>query len=186
MKTELAASKKVILGKLLNITVYIFAAACLAILFGTFTAKFNGSLVGYRSFIVLSGSMSPTFEAGSFIIVKNEKPENINSGDIITFKVNENTVLTHRVVEIVKDGNNTSFITKGDANNSYDKKPVIQEQILGVAVLWINGVGAFLVALQQHGGLILIITLLFLMIFIIKYFIKSSKKIERGDKDENG
>ena len=78
-------------------------------------------LAGIRTFTVLSGSMEPTYHVGSLIYVKKVDPTTIRPGQVITFMLDENTVATHRVVEVVPDEDDPStlrFRTKGDANAS--------------------------------------------------------------------
>ena len=58
-------------------------------------------LAGIRTFTVLSGSMEPTYHVGSLIYVKKVDPTTIRPGQVITFMLDENTVATHRVVEVV-------------------------------------------------------------------------------------
>lgn len=179
IKTE-EKSKKSLVKIFFDILTAIFFIICLLLLLSSILSKYNKSVFGFRSFIVLTGSMSPTFEAGSFIIVKDKSPETIETGDILTYKVGDNVVLTHRVVQ-KDDTNGYTFITKGDANNIEDSNPVKETQIIGVAVLWVNGLGYLLLKLQQPRNMILIISLiliLFGLAEIIPWFIR--KKDERG------
>jgi signal peptidase len=87
---------------------------------------------GYQMYIVLSGSMSPAFDAGSLILLKPENPENIVEGDIITFRPSsgEGALTTHRVVQVNRDGG-LSFITRGDANDVNDQNPVMADKVVG-------------------------------------------------------
>ncbi len=56
---------------------------------------------GYKSFVIMSGSMEPTIKKGDAILVK-EVPENeIRLNDIISFTITTNqnkTNVTHRVI----------------------------------------------------------------------------------------
>ncbi len=87
---------------------------------------------------VLSGSMSPTINAGDAILISGIDPEEIKEQDIITFKEGE-TFTTHRVIEIV----NNTFRTKGDANEDPDTKLVKTDQIVGKLVFTIPFLGYF-------------------------------------------
>ena len=60
-------------------------------------------LAGIRTFTVLSGSMEPTYHVGSLIYVNKVDSAAIRPGQVITFMLDENTVATHRVVEVVPD-----------------------------------------------------------------------------------
>ena len=91
-------------------------------------------LAGIRTFTVLSGSMEPTYHVGSLIYVKKVDPTTIQPGQVITFMLDENTVATHRVVEVVPDEDDPStlrFRTKGDANDAEDGSLVHYKNVIG-------------------------------------------------------
>lgn len=60
-------------------------------------------LAGFRVFTVLSGSMEPTYHVGSLIYVKDVDYRQLEAGDVITFMLDENTVATHRIIQVVPD-----------------------------------------------------------------------------------
>ena len=75
-------------------------------------------LVGFQVFTVLSGSMEPTYHVGSLIYVKEIDTDDLRAGDPITYLIDEDTVVTHRIVEVVPDEEEPEtirFRTKGDA-----------------------------------------------------------------------
>jgi signal peptidase I len=89
-------------------------------------------IFGYLPKIVLSGSMEPTFKTGSIIAIKpGGDLTRFYPGDIITFKMKENVLVTHRVVEAVIEGGNVMYRTKGDHNNSSDRKLVPAHKVIG-------------------------------------------------------
>lgn len=100
-------------------------------------AKLSGgapSVGPYQLYVVLSGSMNPTFDTGSLIGVEKVKPEEIKADDIITFKNpdNEKMIVTHRVIDILKlTAGQIAFMTKGDANNAPDQKMVPAANLIG-------------------------------------------------------
>lgn len=59
-------------------------------------------LLGWQVFSVISGSMEPTYHVGSIIYVKQVDYREIKIGDPITYTINDDTVVTHRVVDIVR------------------------------------------------------------------------------------
>lgn len=59
-------------------------------------------LVGLNTYVVLSGSMEPTYHTGSLLYVKSVDPQDLRVGDPITFMLNEDTVATHRIIEILR------------------------------------------------------------------------------------
>ena len=75
--------------------------------------------MGYKPFIVMSGSMETTINIVDLVIVKKVNSSNIHTGDIIAFK-NGNIVISHRVKEVINDFGTYKFKTKGDNNNVAD------------------------------------------------------------------
>ena len=92
-------------------------------------------LMGLKTYKVLSGSMEPEYHVGSVVYVEKSSIDDIEVGDVITFYINDNTVVTHRVVD--KDNDTESFHTKGDAEDggsvAYDK--VVGKVVLNVPYL---------------------------------------------------
>lgn len=92
-----------------------------------------------QTYKVLSASMEPNYKVGSLIYVKKCTQDNIKEGDVITFYINENTLVTHRVVKINDETN--GYITKGDANQIEDGGEVSFDNVIGKVVLDIAYLG---------------------------------------------
>lgn len=114
-------------------------------------------IFGIKPFIVLSGSMETEIFTGDLVFVKEIDASTIKEKDVIAFRNDENTVTTHRVVEIVKKDGQTLFRTKGDANNAEDDSLVSFDKVEGIYVSKIAKVGNMLMFLQQPMGLIVIL-----------------------------
>lgn len=85
--------------------------------------------------VVVSNSMEPSIYRGDIVKVEN-MPGNIQVGDIIIYKATwiPEEVL-HRVTEVRKAENGTTyFIAKGDNNPVQDPEPVYQNQIVSKVV----------------------------------------------------
>lgn len=87
------------------------------------------SIFGFKSFVVLSGSMTPEIGVGEIVYARETDAAELEVGDIITYRLSESTVVTHRIEEIYPEEKNV--ITKGDANESVDGTPVAFDQIIG-------------------------------------------------------
>ncbi len=101
-------------------------------------------LVGLQPFAVLSGSMEPTYKTGSIVYVKEVDYRELAVGDPITFMLDEKTVATHRIIEILPDAENAEVIryrTKGDANDTADGGSVHCRNIIGKPVCTIPYLG---------------------------------------------
>ncbi len=87
------------------------------------------SLFGFKSFAVLSGSMTPTIGVGEIVYVRETDSTELEEGDIITYHLSESAVVTHRIMELHPEEKNV--ITKGDANEAEDATPVPFDKIIG-------------------------------------------------------
>lgn len=111
---------------------------------------------GLQVFTVLSGSMEPTYHTGSLIYVKKVDPYTIQSGQVITFMLDEDTIATHRVVAVVPDEEDASVIrfrTKGDANASEDGGLVHYKNVIGTPVFTIPYLGYVASYIQHPPGM---------------------------------
>lgn len=67
------------------------------------------NIAGYMALRVTTGSMAPTYDVDSLIIVKQTDPSAIKENDVISFYSSDpalsGAVNTHRVVSIEADGN---------------------------------------------------------------------------------
>lgn len=87
-------------------------------------------LLGYDSFVITGGSMSPAVRPGALIVSARANPAQILPGDVITFRRADrpSTAVTHRVVGVREADDGTPiFRTKGDANASADPEEVSGE-----------------------------------------------------------
>ena len=141
-------------------------------------------LAGIRTFTVLSGSMEPTYHVGSLISVKKVDPATIRPGQVITFMLDENTVATHRVVEVVPDEDDPStlrFRTKGDANDAEDGTLVHYKNVVGTPVFTIPYLGYFSNWITHAPGKYIAITAA--VVFLILLFLPDMlKKADEADK----
>ena len=150
-------------------------------------------LIGLQVFTVLSGSMEPTYHVGSLIYVKKVDPFQLKSGDVITFMLDEDTVATHRVVEVVPDEEDASVIrfrTKGDANEAEDGSLVHYRNVIGTPVFTIPKLGYLANYIQHPPGTYVAISagaILLLLVFIPDLFSDDKKEqpaVPAGDAPE--
>ncbi len=91
-------------------------------------------LTGSMPLTVLTGSMSPTYEPGSVVIVRPTPVDDLQIGDPITYQMRSDDpeVITHRIVSVAFAGDGSrQFITRGDANGADDPTPVKEGQVRG-------------------------------------------------------
>ncbi len=116
------------------------------------------SVFGYSPVIVLSGSMSPVFEAGDMIVLSKTDPNVLVPGDIVCYMEDE-TVITHQIIEVQKkEDGSPLYITQGTANDMEDPSPVSPEQVQGIYTgMRFPGIGNLAVFLQTPQGMLIFI-----------------------------
>lgn len=142
----------VILKKVVSIATSLLLVLVVALCVFLFAGKMNGGktvLFGNEIMVVLSGSMSPTFQTGSIVGVKPIAYEQIKVGDIITFKDPEGRTITHRVRQITENG----LITKGDANDAEDSAPATKDRIIGEVQFSVPLVGYLIEFVKSKVGM---------------------------------
>lgn len=148
-------------------------------------------LFGLQVFTVMSGSMEPVHPVGSLIYVKEVDYKTLQPGDVITYKLNRNTVSTHRIVEVLIDAQDPEvyrFRTKGDANEEADGDPVHCDNIIGTPVFTIAYLGFVAHYIQRPPGLYIAIAagaVLLMLVFLPDLLSGEEKKkpAEAADAD---
>lgn len=121
------------------------------------------NIFDYYLFYVKSGSMEKTLYVGDYIIIK--KSDKYNVGDIVTYKKDDDTYITHRIVSISDD----KIITKGDANSVND--PEISKEIIIGKLVFKSSCLNFIIKNKVIVALVIIILLL------IQSIIKNKKVV---------
>ena len=135
-------------------------------------------LAGFKSYRVLSASMEPEYHVGSMVYVKKVAEDEIKTGDVITFYVNDNTLVTHRVVG--RDSDNGGFITRGDANEVNDGGVALFDNIVGKVVINIPLLGYILSWIGTLYGKCIVISLLLIMTLMCYLLEAGTKQKESG------
>ena len=161
-----------IIKKIINVitTIIICVGAIFLILY----------ICGIIPYVVLSGSMEPSIETGSVCFInKNVKYESIKEKDVIAFKMNDGTLVTHRAVKIDENG----IVTKGDNNKDEDSNLVTNKNYVGKNLFWIPKVGYVVKAFQTTTGKIIAITLIVILL-VIGFLFGDDKKKDNKEKKE--
>lgn len=129
---------------------------------------FIPGLFGINMFCIATPSMEPEIPIGSLVCVERVDPQELEAGDIITYRdaQDPNVPVTHRVVE--NDLSQWELVTKGDANTQADPIRVSYGQVVGevefslpvagyLAVAASTAIGKLSIALLVIVGIILCI-----------------------------
>lgn len=128
-------------------------------------------------FNIVSKSMENTINVNDLIVIKQCQENEIQKQDIITYKKEDGTVVTHRVLRISKEGGQNIYTTKGDNNEIEDSEPIKHNQVYGKYLFKISNAGNIVEALQKNNGLISVA--LIIIILIILKNSKDKKKEQR-------
>lgn len=172
--------------KILNVFKMILFAILIIFVIATAYQKVmpnNPSIFGFRTFSIITSSMSPKLEIGDVILVKEQNINSYKVGDIITFKGMSGElsgkIVTHEIVGITKEAGRKIFYTKGIKNISNDPA-VYEEQVLGKYIYKFK-IFSFIERIMSNKigfVLIIIIPLGFIYYYEIKDVIKDIKKIK--------
>lgn len=99
----------------------------------TFVIMAVPSVIGAEhSYVVLSNSMEPSISPGDAVIVGDVAPEDVQVGDVITFRREaDQPPVTHRVTEVIEADGTHRFRTKGDNNEDADPWTVGTDALIG-------------------------------------------------------
>lgn len=155
-------------GKLIRAALLAFS--CLLIMVGT------GYMMGYKPYVVLSGSMEPVISTGSVAwINENVAYDDINKGDIIAFK-NQDVQVIHRAISITEDG----IETKGDNNDVSD----------GISTTKANYTGRYMTHVPKAGYILyskknrIFLIIGFVFLYMLSLFLDLFANEKSTDKKE--
>lgn len=175
---------KKVISILVTCLLVISTTLCAVVAIKTATGH-EPTILGHRCFYLVSGSMEPTIPTGAAVIVRENPAGTYEVGDVITFRSAESAIYgkpnTHRIVQVIAEGGEYCYITKGDANNTVDSATVRQQQIYG-KVIWNTGsmlwVGTLLGLLTTPMGFltVIVLPLLAITVVLMRDFTKEYKK----------
>lgn len=154
-----------------NLVTGILFVILILMIFFVVSSKASGGVpqaFGYQLKTVLSGSMEPGIKTGSIIAVKpGGDMKRFKEGDVITFQQEENILVTHRIIEVLKNGDQVMYKTKGDNNQAEDQNPVLSENVVaqykGFTIPYVGYFMSF--TNSKNGAFLLIVPGILLLIY---------------------
>ena len=119
--------------------------------------------------------MEPNLSIGDIVVAKKVSEDKIDVDDIICFRQGQ-TVITHRISEIIQTDKGLEYKTKGDNNNAEDSGTITAKLIEGKVIKKLPYIGNLSIALQNKILLVIII-----IIFYI-YLAKANKRKRKQDE----
>ncbi|ELZ85461.1 peptidase S26B, signal peptidase [Haloferax gibbonsii ATCC 33959] len=179
--SRLAAAARVLGGVVLLVAVALVVVLAAPQVFGA-----------EASYTVLSGSMSPTFDAGDVVVVRDVPPTDISEGDIITYREAGSAItdertdrVTHRVVAVDRSGDSPVFRTKGDANEDVDSDPVAADRVVGSVWFHVPYLGLASQFAQSKLGLVLFVILPGALLVVTELYSLYTDALVEVDGDES-
>ena len=141
---------------------------------------------GTLPLIVLTDSMYPDIKSGDLIICKAVDAKDVAIGDVISFydpAGKGTSVVTHMVIDIINEDGKISFKTKGINNNTEDRLPVPEANLIAEYTgIRIPGAGNFAIFMQSTTGLIVCVILP--IILFVGYDVIRRKLYEKSKGDD--
>lgn len=168
---ERAMNKKKMMKWMNRIATSVLFVLLISVALMVFVTKVSGgepTVFGYQLKTVLSGSMEPDIQTGSVIAVKpGGDMTRFTENDVITFSEENQALITHRVIDVVRSGEHTMYQTKGDNNNSPDRELVRSENVVatytGFTIPYLGYLVNF--AASKNGALLMLIPGILLLIY---------------------
>ncbi|MBR3116308.1 MAG: signal peptidase I [Bacilli bacterium] len=111
----------------------------------------NSGFFKYQNMTIGSNSMKPYMSKGDVIILeKLDKKEmrDLKKGDILVFRYNTK-IIAHRIYEVIDNGSEIMFRTKGDANDQIDNTLIREPDVIGVLRYRIRYIGLPSIWIQE-------------------------------------
>lgn len=106
--------------------------------------------LGIKPSVLVSGSMSPVLDVGDIVVTSTVDPGELVEGDIIQYmRAGTPILVTHRIVEVEKVGEDYKITTKGDASNTVDQ-PILVTGKIGKVIFVVSRLGWVTIILR--GG----------------------------------
>lgn len=137
MAEEKKANKVIeTVGDIVTAVILVFSVIFTALTLASLKSE-NGlpNVAGYSLFSVQSDSMEPVFYTGDLLLIKEYGGEDLEPGDIISFRTIEQgqyIINTHRIVEAHDVSGIKTYTTRGDNTPANDQTDVVESEIVGV------------------------------------------------------
>lgn len=138
-------------------------------------------LGGFSAFIVLSGSMEEEIPKGSLVLTRQVDARSLRVGDDITYMMDPVTSITHRIVAIEENYEDTgkrAFQTQGIMNAMPDESLVPEVNVVGKVVFHSKWLGAGASFVMDNWPLLLFFAV------VLTIFYKVVRLILRENSEE--
>lgn len=113
--------------------------------------------LGHPTFIIRSGSMAPTIPVGAVVMVDPGAVSHLQPGDVVTMRLDNGALFTHRVTRLAELDGAAWIETKGDANAAVDPTLTRVDRVLGRVTTVLPVIGFLMVGLGTVPGAVTIL-----------------------------
>lgn len=125
--------------------------------------------LGYRPFILTSGSMEPLYPKGSLVLIDTRvSVPDVKVGDVIAYRASTGALVLHRYV-----GKNK---LQGDANDTAQTVKLTKINLIGREKFTIPGLGSVVEKILEHKIIVFVVAGLLVVIACLPYRHKTSEK----------
>lgn len=146
-------------------------------------------VLGNKTLIVRSGSMSPAIGVGDLVVAR-PFAGSYERGDVIAFRSvgNSTIMVTHRIVDVVDESGGVAYITKGDANDAPDTGAVTADRVVGRVVVTVPYVGKALAFGKTREGFLAFVVMpaMLIMLMEIVNIVREVRVRRRGSSEVEG
>lgn len=148
------------------------------------------SILGYRQYYVVTGSMEPTLHIGDVVLCRERSAQQLREGDILVYHGTEGELagktITHRIIaDPVQTENGWQIQTRGDAQGAVPDPLVGESQVIGVVVAKLRLVSALYRFFITPWGLLAVAApLIWALISEIRNLVSIAKEERNNDAEK--
>lgn len=160
--------RKSLASELLFYAVLVIALVMMFAFYGGGTGE-PRSIFGFSMMRVLTMSMQDEIPKDSIVVIKTVEPNTLKVGDDITYLLNENTTVTHRIIDIRENHAGTGargFQTQGTMNGSPDSEIVPAQNVVGKVIFHNLVIGKIIGFVRSHPLWIAFFTVLMIGLYM--------------------
>lgn len=159
----------------------------LGFIFALFLAAAGPLALGDHSYVLRTGSMSPTIDPGDVEVVQPIGPLAAKVGDIVAFRDPQwqGRLVSHRVRAIERVGRHVNFITQGDANTGREHWSVPADGSIGRVIYRVPKLGyvvAWLGTPEGRVGVIVLPAVLLMASLLARLWRREPERVETPDE----
>ena len=164
--------RKKLIDTIFSVTWWAVFLSLFALVFGIISAKIKGEvpkIFGYSVVKIITPSMGKEIPVGTYVLIKETDPEDIEEWDIICFYSDDPAIKgypnLHRVVKPpVQIGDKFEYITKGDGNAMEDSVTAKSDKLIGRYVKSLDWLGDLSDAVNSKGMMVFVFVMFVLSI----------------------